>query len=147
MVPRSPLVDSSIILTRKEERLSLPSFLPCPPPFLFSFFFLPLSPFRPLLQGRQLKLTLKENPTGTWISLVKSKYAALVQVDVKRGSHVSEISPFRNKTSHLGQGMYHLHHSHTSITSRSLVSAPVLGLEYLQPHLSVSNTLLTQEGN
>lgn len=133
MVPRSPLVDSSIILTREEERLSLPSSLPSPPPSLCSFFFLPLSPFRRLLRGRHLKLTLEENPTGTWRSLIKSKCAAPVQADAKRGSRVSAISPFHNKTSHLGQGTYHLHHSHTSITSLSRVSAPVLGLEYLQP--------------
>lgn len=122
----------------EERRASFSSFLPSfPSPFLFFFFlpfFLPpLSPFRLPLQGRQLKLTLKENPSGTWISLIKSKYAVLVRVDAKRGSCSSEISPFRNKTSHLGQEMYCLHHSHTSITSLSLVSAPVLGLEYLQP--------------
>ena len=122
----------------EERRASFPSFLPSFPPSFpspFPFFFLsspPLSPVRHPLQDRQLKLTLKENPTGTWISLIKSKYAVLVQVDVKCGSHISEISPFQNKTSHLGQKMYYLHHSHTSITSLSLVSAPVLGLEYLQ---------------
>lgn len=119
----------------EERRPSFSSFLPSFPSPL-PFFFLsspPLSPFRLPLQGRQLKLALKENPTGTWISLIKSKYAVLVQVDVKCGSHISEISPFQNKTSHLGREMYYLHHSHTSITSLSLVSAPVLGLEYLQP--------------
>lgn len=30
-----------------------------------------------------MNLTLKKDPAGTWISLIKSKYASLIQVDVK----------------------------------------------------------------
>lgn len=64
MVPRSPLVDSSIILTREEERLSLPSSLPTLPlPFALSSFF-PSPPSDVSYEAGTWSWPLRKTPLG-----------------------------------------------------------------------------------
>lgn len=119
----------------EERRPPFPFFLPffLPPlPFFLSSFPSPV-PLQASLARQAVEAAPPGEPHQGWISLIKSQFAVLLQVDVKCSSHGSEIAPFQNKTSHLGQEMYCFHHSHTSITSLSLVPAPVLASEYLQP--------------